>query len=334
MAENKIVEETVESDKSAELVEVSFVSKGVVITREVYPEVAKFINSRKQAEADYYAALRQSARTRQAYIWEKEDEFFADPANVGRSFDEYSVGRQWDRINRASTRQETERKYFDFVNASHREPSYLNRAENPNSWAILRDEAHAAGHKMVTWLVDNTLENESEATILVKYLPATVEELWQIAKDDHEMCGVFDRYMERAERAGLFKDIDIPASLREQRALRSYLTRNYGSSYARDTMTHLAPVLTAEREAAVTKARAEWDKELLEKFSASGDMNELLRSLADGHPLVQQHLNRSDAAKAAWERRRAQQDQSGQGSASEEAVAVDGVDQVAGVTSE
>lgn len=322
MAENMTAEETVESDKPAELVEVTFLSRGVTITRAVYPEIAKFINSRKQAERDLYTARRLARRSRQAYIWDKEDEYHANPAHVEQAFDEYSAGREWDRANRGSTSRDAENKYYDFINASHREPSHRNNAENPNSWAILREEAHAAGHKMVVWLIDHTLSNESEATILVKYLPATVEELWTIAKEDNEMCQVFDRYMEQAERAGLFKDDDIPASLREQRALSNYLRRQYGSNYSTDVMGRLKPILNAEREDAVAKARAEWDKELLEKFSASSDMNELLRSLADGHPLVRQHLNRSDAAKAAWERRRAQQDQPGQDSASEGTVVV------------
>lgn len=337
MAENTTAEETVESDKPAELVEVTFRnSREEEVVRKVYPEVAKFITSRAEARGEFELSKRRLTRERQQYIWDKEDEYYADPTHAAGTFDWYTVGHNWDRERDAAGGglRDLEHRYNDFVMGSSFASPDRYRRENPNSWEILRNEARAAGHKMVVWLVENCLGSEHEASILVKYLPATVEELWAIAKEDNEMCGVFDRYMEQAIAAGLFANSDIPASLREQRALRGWLTRTYGSSYARELTPRLKPIIKAEREDAVTKARAEWDKELLEKFSASSDMNELIRSLADGHPLVQQHLNRSDAAKAAWERRRAQQDQPGQDSAPEEAVLFDGVDQVAGVTFE
>lgn len=309
MADSTTTEESVESDKQ-ELVTVTFRNgRNQEVTREVYPEIATFITSRLEAEGQFYAAQRLARRARQQYIWDKEDEFYADLGRTGMAFDASMAGRDWDRANPEDTSRRSEERYMDFVNGSARDSANRHRREHPNSWEILRSAAQAAGHKEVVWLVDHTLSDEYEATILVKYLPATVEELWEIAKDDHEMCHVFDRYMELAEEAGVFSDTPVPASLREQRALRNWLRRTYGDRYARDIIPQLKPAFRAEREDAVATARAEWDKELLDRYAASKDLSELLRSLADGHPLVQQHLNRSDAAKAAWERRRAQSDE-------------------------
>lgn len=321
--------EKTQENTAAELVEITFRDgRGVRVTREVYPEIAKFVTSRDVAEREHNAARRRLTRERQQAIWDKEDAFYADPEHAHQTFDEYNAGRAWDRAQTGGSGfAQADQRYHDFVLGSAFAPVGRNDAANPNSWEILRDEAREAGHKAVVWVVENCLTNETEASLLLKYLPASVEELWTIAKDDHDMCGVFDRYMDRAAEAGVLKEMgaEIPASLREMRALRQWVARNFGGSSTVQVMERVKPILRAEREDAVAKARAEWDKELLEKYASSSDMAELLRSLADGHPLVQQHLNRSDAAKAAWERRRAQQDQPGQDSASEEEFSPDAI---------
>lgn len=276
------------------------------ITRQVYPEVAKFITSRDEAREVMGQEQRRALRARQQYIWQKEDEFLANPnRTAGVAFDDYSAGREWDRNpeNRGGAHG-AERRYYDFVNARARRPEDRNDRDNPNSWAILREEAEAAGHGLVVWVVDNCLDNEHEASILVKYLPATPEELWDVAKNDHDMCRVFDGYMERAEAEGLFSENDLPNSVRQQRALMSYLRRTYGAGYIRSLLDHIRPVVKAEVEAAVASAREQWQRELLDKYAASSDMQELIRSLAESNPVIQTHLNRSEGARRAAETRR------------------------------
>lgn len=298
-----------DDSKAEELVEITFRDgRGREVTRKVYPEVAKFTTSRKEAEREWYNFSRQYDRERQRACWAKEDEHYADPANAEGTFDSYNFIREYDRERRQSTladRHTAERKYYDFIQASGLNRRNRNNPDNPNSWEILRQEAEAAGHNIVTWLIDHCLDQEAEATTIVKYLPATTEELWKVAKEDHEMCQVFDRFMVQAQAAGLFKDEELPASVREVQALRQYISRHYGGGNVQPLMERVRPIVKAEVAEAVAAARTEWESELLAKYAEAGDMRELLRSLADGHPLIRTHLNRSDAARRAAERRRA-----------------------------
>lgn len=278
-----------EKDEEIGLVKITFADgQNVTVERDVYPEVAKFVTSRREAAAEHTVTQRRIQRERQRYLWEKEDEWYADPARPQNTFNEYITGRQWDR-EQAQTNGETlfsaENKYNDFMMGSRRGPSHRSNRDNPNSWEILRDEARAAGHKEVAWIVDNCLDNEQEAGILVKYLPATIEELWSIAKDNHDMCGVFDRYMERAVNAGVLNDAELPSALRETRALHSYIRRIYGAGYIQDLMARVKPIVKAEVEAAVAKARAEWQG-LDEAYAENV------------------HRNRSEGARRAAETRR------------------------------
>lgn len=292
-----------DNTKAEELVEITFRDgRNREVTRKVYPEVAKFITSRREGEGEWRRFTREYDRERQRIAWEKEDEYYA-AGNPEGSFDAYSTMRQYDR-DRREARHTAERKYYDLIQASALRPRNRNNPDNPNSWETLRQEAEAAGHKIVTWLVDHCLDQESEATVIVKYLPATSEELWTIAKEDHEMCEVFDRFMNQATAAGLFKDEELPASVREVQALRQYVSRNYGRDYIKPLMDRVRPIVKAEVAEAVVVARAEWESELLAKYQEATDMRELLRSLADSHPLIQTHLNRSDAARRAAETRR------------------------------
>lgn len=283
--------------ESLGLVEITFTdSRGREITREVYPEIAKFVTSRKEAETTMMKANIARKRERTLFLLEKEEEWYNDPSHGVNTFDEYGVGRQWDRDHRDANPQVI---YENFVSGYARNDSRFE-----NSWRNLREDAEAAGHKTITWIIDHCMDNEHEARIILEHLPATPEELWNIAKDDYDMCGVFDRYMERAEAAGLFKDEELPASVRETRALMSYVRRTYGGNYAPELMRRVKPIIKAEREAAVADAQVKWEKDLLAKFAESNDMRELLRSLAESHPEIQKHVNRSDGARRAAETRR------------------------------
>lgn len=303
--ESKGQEET-DSKTGQGLVKISFKDgRGEDVEREVYPEIAEFITSRLEKQRAVGVARRTYERARQQAVWEREDKFFADPDHLGMAFDDYRASRQWDQENRdaAAGYRVLEREYDLFASARYRTQSGV-----PNSWNILRDAAREAGHKEVVWIVDHCLDNEHEAFLLLQYLPATIDELWKIAKEDHDMCGVFDRYMERATAAGVIKDEDLPVAVREMSAMMNWFRRNFGSGYMGEMRTHVRRIINIEREAAVAEAREQWDKELLAKYAASQDMRELLRSLAQDHPVIQTHLNRSDAARRAAETRRRNQE--------------------------
>lgn len=281
---------------------------GSEITRLVYPEVEKFHRSIREASVTYQRARVELNRERQRYLWLKEDEFYASPTyDPNRTYDSYADGRQWDREQGRSgaiTSRELEHRYYDFVGANSFHASNRYNSDNPNAWAILREEAYASGHEMIVWIVDNCRNESMEAQMILNYLPATPAELWAAAKEDNSMCEVFDRFMEQAERAGLFKADDLPAGMRQMQALRSYIRRTFGSSYIAEFTRSITPIIKANVEYQVKEEREQWERDLLAKFSASKDMDELLRSLAEAHPILQTHVNRSDAAKQAWARRR------------------------------
>lgn len=320
-------QEEADNKVKQELVKISFkTGRNGEIEREVYPEIAKFIASRREAEQAMRLAQRAASRARQEYIWKKEDEFFADSSHAVEGFDDYNAGREWDRQNIDMSHSAIERRYVDFTY-----PSRRGHPARPNSWDILHDEAQEAGHKEVVWIVDHCLDNNHEASLLLRYLPATVDELWKAAKEDHDMCVVFDRYMEQALAAGVLTDKDIPAAVREMSAMMNWFRRNFSSASAGEARTHVRRIVAVEREAAVAEAREQWDKELLAKYAASQDMRELLRSLAQDHPVIQTHLNRSDAARRVAEARRANRevaDRLERVIQAEEAEAVEGLDHI------
>lgn len=308
-----MVEEKAEIQAS-DLVTITFRNgRNAEVTRPVYPEVAKFIASREEARVQYEVDMRAADRAKTLWLWEKEDAYYADPSHVSGTYDNWNDARSYERDpSNGQSRQSIDREYNHFVRGSGRNSS---TEERPNSWAVLRQEASAAGHKTPVWIIDNCMDNEHEAFIIMQYLPATIEELWTIAKEDHEMCGVFDRYMERAEAAGILRDGDVPAALREMRALQSYIRRTFGGNYIREFMQRVNPIVKTELEAAKADAVKQWDTELLEHLKTAkvtdATVETLLRALAPEHPVLQTHLNRSDAAKAAHARRQEQMTETG-----------------------
>lgn len=300
----------VKAKESADsLVEIEFTNvRGDTVTRKVYPEIAKFVQARKAAEIELDNDRRRIRRAQQTYVWQKEDEWLAQHGDTS-NFNEYETQREYQRLHPNDIQRAAEQRYWRFVNAEYRGHG-TREGEQLNSWAQLRTDAEAAGHATIVWIIDNCMDNEHEAGILLHYMPASVDELWTIAKGDHDMCGVFDRYMERAERAGIFKDEDLPLAVREYHAMSNWVRRTWGQRYVRDAMTQVKRVVRVERETALADARAQWDRELLAKYAESQDMRELLRSLAqDGHGTIQTYLNRSDGARRAAETRRRNQEQ-------------------------
>lgn len=313
------------ADKTG-LVEITFRNqRNNRVTRNVWPEVAEFVRSREAANIAYRMAQTEQNRAMQRYVWEREDAFNAEHPDRYGEFDTYRAQREWQRLpENRTTLTDAEYRYYDFVNASALTPSNRRNAENPNSWEILRKAAEAAGHKVIVWLIDNTLEAESEATLLVKYMPATAAELWEIAKDDNDMCQVFDRYMERAERAGLFEGMEdnFTASIRQQMALRNYIRRQYGHGYARDIMDHVKPIMRAEREEAAAEAVKALQERLVAAVRDGQTPGEFIRAVnaAGDYPVLQAYVNRSDG-----QRRRGEQATLDRLAATEAHIASEGV---------
>jgi hypothetical protein len=215
--------------------------------RKVYPEIAEFFASRKTAEMEWRLYGVEYDKKVNDAVYEKQIVAIA----AGQSFDTYEVREE---VQRAlhEERRTAETKYNDMI--SSRRARRNNPAGNPNSWEILSKSPR----KEVAWIVDNCMDNESYALTILKYLPATIDELWVIAKDDNNMCGVFDQYFERALAAGVIKDADISGALREWSALGNYIRRNFGGHAFADVRQRLRPIIKAEVAYALEKAKAEW----------------------------------------------------------------------------
>lgn len=220
--------------------------------RKVYPEIAEFFAARKVAEVEWTRAIVAREKAISDAVHEKK--LAAIDAGTYDEFDRYSTQSQVEREIQ-SMPQERSDKYSDFMEPGRLNSRHRRTHGNPSSWEILT----ASPHKEVKWIAENCIQdNPYEALKILKHLPSTMDELYRVAKDDYEMCGVFDQYFERAKAAGVLKDEDMPVSAREWMALSSFIRRTYGGGYIRDLNQRIRPIVKAEVEHALAKAKAEW----------------------------------------------------------------------------
>lgn len=225
---------------------------------EVYPEIKEFFESRRQAQWELNKDFATARLARAVYVSEKSSAFYADEANVGSEFNEYEAGRTWDREHGGHPDRFAERRYHDFMDSTRTVPTNRSNPENPNSWAILYE---TTTHAEVKWVIDNCLNNSSEALVLLGYLPATAEQLWEFAKVRHDMCEVFDRYMTQAEAAGIFSGDPSSVGQREFRALQSWVRRELYTGQRSEVARRVSAIMRVMREAHVkelAEAKAEW----------------------------------------------------------------------------
>lgn len=247
----------------------------------MYPEVEQYMTTFRNAERAYEDAITEADNA-----WTKSYRTIQRAAeDAGDTFDRYN--------NRAHAQAIRE---IDAVrDAAYTEARQAKRSSDREHRALLLDSEH----KDVAWIAEHCLfagqggEVEGHARTILKALPASTDELWRLAKDDHSMCEVFDRFFDEAEAAGVFNDGKRPTAYREIAALRNYIRRNYGHSYVRTFMEKLDRITAVYKEAAaadMAMARAEWQR-----------MDEAYAE--------QTHRNRSEGARRAAETRRANREQ-------------------------
>lgn len=220
--------------------------------RRIYPEVAEYFRARREAERTYVRATTQADMTYnseyQELRWAAED--------AGRAFDTY--GNSEDRVKS----RELERAR----NTAYDEAASLKTQQ----LAAVKDGLVNSPHREVAWIAENCLfagqggEIEGYARNILAILPASMEEIWEEAKDNRGMCEVFDRFYEQAEQAGVFSNGKVIPGYREMAAARSYIRREYGHGYARQLDIHLqriAKAVNEHHEAELAKAKAEWQKQ-------------------------------------------------------------------------
>lgn len=238
----------------------------------MYAEVEEYFRTANLRERDYARAIRDADYAFQNELedlrWKAEDE--------GRRYDSYGDDRDATRACR-----------------SRRDAACEAAEEAKQGTADARNLLLNSEHKEVAWIAREILFNnkssevEGHAKTILRALPATTEQLWTLAKDDHGMCEVFDEYFSQAEAAGIFGEKETIAA-REMAALRNYIRRTYGSGYVVNFQRHLDPALKAikaDYERKLAEAKAEWQQ-------------------LDAAHAENVHRNRSEGARRAAETRR------------------------------
>lgn len=226
-----------ENVNSAELVEY----KG----HRIYPEVAEYLTS----EVRHQRAEQDARLVAERWWQDTERAMYRAAEDEGRTFDRYGNDADDRKYREGRTR------YRELLT----EASRVGRAN--------RDLLLNSPHREVKWIAENCLfadqgsEVENYARNILAILPATVDEIWEEAKDNRGMCDVFDRFYESAERAGVFNDGNMPVAYKEMAALRNYVRRTYGHGYARDLMPHVDRIVKAlkdHHDKEMEAAKAEW----------------------------------------------------------------------------
>jgi hypothetical protein len=215
--------------------------------RRGYPEVVAYLNSRRAARREY-----EDIRAEADHAFHKAERVMRREAeDAGREFDTYG-------------NREDGRKYQEARNVRGRE---YDRAREVLDGGDHRDTLINSPHREVAWIASHALFNgqgeevEGYARDILAILPATVEQIWEEAKDNRGMCDVFDRFFQEAEAEGVFTNGEPLPGYRERAALRNYIRRNYGSDYVRNFEERLNPIIKAVTEHYETKlaeAKAEW----------------------------------------------------------------------------
>lgn len=217
--------------------------------RQMYPEVAQYLRTFRQAQRDYDDAI---AKAEYDYRLRERVAMRAAEDN-GEVWDTYGAHAD----THSNNRRQREREY----NAAQ---AALRTGRDAVLTPLL-----ASSHREVAWIARTILQGQADngeqteyARDILAILPATTEEIWAEAKDNRGMCDVFDRYYDQAEAAGVFSiDGSAATAAREIAALRSYIRRNYGGSYVSTFMEKLNPILKAyqaDADKRLEDARAEW----------------------------------------------------------------------------
>jgi hypothetical protein len=272
-----------EESKETELVELIHNGR----TTRVYPEIAEFFKIRDAAQTEWGLAVAKA----EAEHHRIRDAAYIAHLEAGGTRHNFSdaVSRESQRAVQ-SARRATEEKYYDYIDGSRFKnyPRERQARGNPSSYEWLYENTKSP---LVKWILDNCLNEERNALIILRHLPNQPEELWTLAKDDYDMCHVFDSFYEKAEAAGLLAELtggkQLPGQ-RELAAMRNYIRRTWGSNYVPNFMERMKPVLKAFEEdydQRLATAKAEWQK--LDEARAENAT-----------------FNRSQAQKARYERER------------------------------
>lgn len=218
--------------------------------RQVYPEVVAYLNSHKEEtrnrqRAEHAARYEYDSAVRNLR-WEAED--------AGELLSRYGSS-------------DFSRRYVELDNDLHRKSEEIGRSTGQAGEALRNSP-----HKEVAFIAQHCLfasqgdEVEDHARTILSILPATTDEIWIKAKDDAGMCGVFDRFYQQAEGAGVFqKEGEDPfPGMRELVAFRNHISREYGRSCAAQAMGKVHPALKAIRadyDKRLEAAKAEWQRQ-------------------------------------------------------------------------
>jgi len=215
--------------------------------KRMYPEVAAYFETKRQAEK-----IHNDAHADASYTWEKavrEAQFNFVPTADRSQFDSYT-----ERRTRGNALCEPYQVYTATINAADRA---FSEAVNGR-----REGLRTSIHPEVRWIEANALSGEqSYSEAVLRALPvADPSELWDV-KRQYNMCAEFDRLYAAAELDGVFNNGKKVVGARQRTALNNWVVRNWGSNYARQLMQQISPLMKeieAERVKELEDAKAEW----------------------------------------------------------------------------
>lgn len=242
----------------------------------MYPEVEEYFklkNAAQWAYDDAYAKIDYDYNSTYRRV-------MREARAEGREFDAYSESEDNPLEQARRTRQAA------YIEADR----VLEEQMTPIRTLLLDSE-----HREVAWIAEHCLfarqgkEVEGHAETILKALPASTDELWEIAKNRHDMCEVFDQFFDDAERDGVFLGKGKKAiAVREVIAFRSFLRRHYGSRDIHQMISHVERILKAARDAnaaEIAALKAEYERQD-EAYAEARERNRLARAQATAMTFV------------------------------------------------
>ncbi len=246
--------------------------------RRIYPEVARYLQGYKEALRDHRRVTDkldyEYQTARQELEWSAEDASASVDWRYDQGDEHWVLKRDLDR----AYNEQREAARLAFTQVGH--------------------ELLESPHKEVKFIAKECLfahegsEIEGHARTILGILPADTEEIWRVAKEEADMCRVFDQFYQRAESAGVFqKEGEDPfPGMRELAAFRRYIERNHGISSTTRIMERANPAfkaIKADYDRRLEEAKAAWQR-LDEAHAENADRNrsEVVSTDGHGNPLL------------------------------------------------
>lgn len=118
---------------------------------------------------------------------------------------------------------------YSAENRQQRDAFYAESEEIVTKHRVARNEAWNAlkgsSEPLVRWIAEHCKDYQSEALVVLRALPATLDELDELA-DRQDFCHIWNQFRDQAAEEGLFGEIRKPSEARK--AMNRWLNEEYG----------------------------------------------------------------------------------------------------------